>query len=490
VLFDIYKGDDQMALETLEHSRDEAFGILEYSEARRRDIIASTEAVKIDLGKLYIPRDDEIYLSDPDILADPDATPQLLEYYTTLAQASLQGREAIYCRSGTGHPGKGGMSFRGFAHISEFFATGFELGTEMEYKEKLLRMANLLLSTSRGTMRQPLRPFDGAKVIVNENFGDRPAWQANFVIAQLAFLLHTKGLLDHEKYVGAGDISTSAHIDTFANVAKLLQPNNRFNGALVTGKSPANQGLYVRGESTGLVGFETQLAVMDHLGIDVARTAVQGAGFAGIHFARSAGENKRTILNAIGEIGGTLVTKDSAGFFITEDMVGIGEDPDLRGAAKLEALREAIEKNQRGLKFEVVDTDVRFIDTDFLTLAAVKNVITGENIRKLGAKIGANEIANGATTLEAHLINEAGGLLVLNPDINASGGGLHGSVREHQTNLRQVEDPEHRADEKDIREELVDAAHHRTGKIMRIADEHNTSPRTAAVMLALENMAA
>ncbi|OGL77711.1 hypothetical protein A3J43_04440 [Candidatus Uhrbacteria bacterium RIFCSPHIGHO2_12_FULL_54_23] len=132
---------------------------------------------------------------------------------------------------------------------------------------------------------------------------------------------------------------------------------------------------------------------------------------------------------------------------------------------------------------KVTPDQVLNLDCDILTPAAVENVITAKNARKIRAKI-ILELANGPTTPEADAILERRGITVV-PDILANMGGVTVSYFEWVQNIQGVAWTEAEVQAK-LAEKMV--ASYRV--VRDIAKDRNVSYRTAAFLLALARIEA
>ncbi|WP_306057204.1 glutamate dehydrogenase GdhB [Natronococcus wangiae] len=175
---------------------------------------------------------------------------------------------------------------------------------------------------------------------------------------------------------------------------------------VVTGKPPVIGGSHGRekapGRSVGIVAREA----IDYYGRDVedATVAVQGFGSVGANAARYLDERGATIV-AVSDVDGAIYDPDG---FDTNDVEDHDETPGMvSGYDAPETLTNA----------ELLELDV-----DVLIPAAIGNVLTGENARRVDADL-IIEGANGPTTSTADQIFEERGVPVI-PDILANAGGV------------------------------------------------------------------
>ena len=172
-----------------------------------------------------------------------------------------------------------------------------------------------------------------------------------------------------------------------------------------TGKAVKLGGLEGRAEATGYGGFSVLEELCKIREVKGPRIAIQGFGNVGSNFARFAEEGGYKI----------IAVSDHSGGVKKEEGLNIQKMLDGKGVEDAEGERIS---NEELLEMEV----------DVLVLAAVENVITEENARKVRAK-NIISIANGPVTRKAEKILYKKGIIVV-PDILASSGGVAASYYE------------------------------------------------------------
>ncbi|MGH7537749.1 MAG: Glu/Leu/Phe/Val family dehydrogenase, partial [Gemmatimonadales bacterium] len=130
----------------------------------------------------------------------------------------------------------------------------------------------------------------------------------------------------------------------------------------------------------------------------------------------------------------------------------------------------------------IASDEVLTVDCDVLLPAALENVITSKNARKIKAKIIC-EGANGPTTAGADKILEANGVFVI-PDILANAGGVTVSYFEW------VQDRGgYFWDEETVNRRLETIITRSFREVVALADKHKVNTRIAAYMLAIDRVA-
>lgn len=342
-----------------------------------------------------------------------------------LGDVVLHGKSYPALRAYTGPKGKigkGGIRFAEYPSLEAGIEVVRELSGEM--------YAKLMLRNHRN--------FRGAKGLVLIDAWKLSAEEKSEVARQFEALMDNAGLSGYNKDVPAGDVGTNGLADDYAKAYATQHPTDPYRSAVITGKSPAFGGLGARAGATGLGAFTAQKTVMHANGQTQGTVAMQGFGNAGSWFAYyAASDPDKTIrIQAIGEREGVLWTSDPEGLPITRNIVlKIGDNSQWTGL-KLEALAQMIRAEKPGIDLQI-DDDPAGIFTyaaDYFVPAAMGDVLNGENVKTLGARIGINEIANGPTTADAHQYLVQSGKIVI-PDFLSNSGGVDTSVTEWQADI-------------------------------------------------------
>jgi glutamate dehydrogenase/leucine dehydrogenase len=265
--------------------------------------------------------------------------------------------------------------------------------------------------------------------------------------------------------VPAPDVNTTGKIMSWL-VDEYSKAVGKPSPAVVTGKPIAHGGSEGRTEATGLGGsysFLRLLSILNKSPKDLT-VSIQGFGNVGSYLAEY-----------LHEAGCKIVAlSDSKGGIYAPEGV------DVKAAMKYKEERGVIQ----GFAGKNISSDETLtLPVDIIVPAALENSITEQNAHNIKAKY-VLELANGPTTLEADTILEKKGIIVI-PDILANSGGVAVSYFEWKQNIDgqrwQKQDVFHKLKEK------MDTA---TSKVHAISQKNNVSLRTAAYMLALENIAA
>ncbi len=271
-------------------------------------------------------------------------------------------------------------------------------------------------------------------------------------------------ILGPEKDVPAPDVGTNAQImawmmDTYSMHAR------QTTTAIVTGKPLEIGGSRGRVEATGRGVMITALEAARYRGIDIegATVAVQGFG-------------------NVGSVSARLLAEQGCKIVAVSDVSGALYDPN---GLDLEALRSYVSENRLivGLPgAEAIDRDsVLEVDCDILVPAALEGAIHGGNAERVRARIIA-EGANGPITPEADRILEDRGAFIV-PDILCNAGGVVVSYFEW------VQDRiGYFLEEDEINHRLEVILGRSMNDVIAMAEEHDSSLRIAAFMLAIQRV--
>ena len=266
--------------------------------------------------------------------------------------------------------------------------------------------------------------------------------------------------------VPAPDVNTNERVmawvmDTYAMHARHTV------AAVVTGKPLALGGSLGRREATGRGCLIVTQEALRHLGLPLrgATVAVQGFGKVGSVAAQLlAGAGCRVV--GIGDRTGAV--HDAHGLDVDAAAAWVGAHGTLEGYPEGDPL---------------TNEELLALDVDVLVPAALENVITSRNAASIRARVVC-EGANGPTTAAADAVLEANGVFVI-PDILANAGGVTVSYFEWVQNrggYYWTEDV--------VNERLGDIMRRSFAEVLRTAEQHQVTMRTAAYMLGIGRVAA
>jgi len=239
--------------------------------------------------------------------------------------------------------------------------------------------------------------------------------------------------------------------------------------AIITGKPVPLGGIIGRSSATGYGGYyvlETLLnKYLDKVkiaGKENLRVAIQGFGNVGYWFAEKCYKNHIKVVAVTNQYGGVY---DPKGLDIPKCKFNIDNS----------------QEKEFGLGTKITNEELFELDTDVLVPAAIENVITKDNARKIKTPL-IFELANGPTTPDADemLQNK-----IIVPDILANAGGVVVSYFEWLQNRHAEE-----WDAERVNLELNKKMKYATEKMMDMYMTHQTSMRTATYILALKRIAA
>lgn len=283
--------------------------------------------------------------------------------------------------------------------------------------------------------------------------------------------------------VPAPDVNTNGKImgwmvDEFVKLksqnSKLKSKDKEKLKSTFTGKLIGDGGSEGREEATGLGGLFVLETILKHLKLSGKKldVAVQGFGNVGFNIAKFLYENGFRI----------VVVSDSHGGIYVPD----GVNPKLT----LEC------KKKNGIlagcycsgsvcdlnKGKTISNDALLeLPVDILVPAALEDVITKDNAKKIKAKV-ILEMANGPTTPEADEILFKKGITVI-PDVLSNSGGVSVSAFEWEQNLK----GEHWSKEK-VNQKLKNKMHRAAEEVWEESHKLKTDLRTAAFVNALRRI--
>jgi len=339
-------------------------------------------------------------------------------------------------------PAKGGIRF----HPDETIDTVRALASWMTWKCSLLDL-----------------PLGGGKggVICN------PKEMSNAELERLsrAYMRAVFQFIGPERDVPAPDVYTTPQIMAWMmDEYSIITGKSQFG--VITGKPLAIGGSPGRGDATARGGMVTIREAAKALGIQMskARVAVQGYGNAGYYAAKLCHEIFGSPIVAVCDsTGGVCNAK--------------GIDPEVANDCK----------SQTGSVCNLPDMDkisneeLLEMDVDILIPAAIENVITDKNAKRIKAKIVA-ELANGPTTPEADDILYKKGVHII-PDFLCNAGGVTVSYFEMVQNAYMFT-----WEESEVRERLdkkMTAAYH---SVLDTSREYKINMRQAAYIRAVERV--
>ena len=288
-----------------------------------------------------------------------------------------------------------------------------------------------------------------------------------------------------DKDVPAPDVNTNGMImgwmvDEYIKMTndKCQMTNEEENKlrATFTGKLIKDGGSEGREEATGKGGVYVLDAVLEKLGIDKKQkqltVAVQGFGNVGYNIAKFLSDEGYKVV---------AVSDSKGGIYVPE---GLHPESVLTCKKKTGMIDHCycigsvcdVKKAER-----ITNEDLLELPVDILVPAALENVITGENAKKIKAQI-ILEMANGPTTPEADVLLYKEGRVVV-PDVLANSGGVTVSSFEWEQNLKD----EHWTKE-EVNGKLQKKMEAATDAIWKMQTKLKTIFRTAAFVVAIKRI--
>ncbi len=271
-------------------------------------------------------------------------------------------------------------------------------------------------------------------------------------------------IIGPDKDIPAPDVYTNAKImgwmmDAYSKLQGSFAP------ASITGKPLSLGGSRGRDEATARGCVLTVLEAMKKRGQSVQEitAAIQGFGNAG-----------RTAAKLLSGVGVRVVA--------VSDSTGALYNPNGLDVDALANLKDHGSFRNYGYAEHMSNQSLLELPVDVLIPAALENVITAENAGRIQASIIA-EAANGPITPDADTILFESGIQVI-PDVLANAGGVTVSYFEWIQNLTHSYWTKEQVDAK-LADILVPSYH----EVNKIAQEHRTTMRMGAYMMALSRVA-
>jgi glutamate dehydrogenase (NAD(P)+) len=279
---------------------------------------------------------------------------------------------------------------------------------------------------------------------------------------------YTSGIIETlgpDSDVPAPDVNTNERVMAWIMDTYSMHKRHTVT-AVVTGKPVEMGGSLGRREATGRGCMFVTREALAKIGLPMqqARVAVQGFGNVGSLAADFLAKEGATIVAVSDKSGGLVNPK---GLDIPDLLAWAREHRHLAGYPRAE---------------KISNEELLTMDCDVLLPAALENVITSKNARKIKAKVIC-EGANGPTTAGADKILEEKGVFVI-PDILANAGGVTVSYFEW------VQDRGgYFWDEETVNKRLEAIVTRSFREVVGLSERHKVNTRIAAYMLAIDRVA-
>jgi glutamate dehydrogenase (NAD(P)+) len=268
------------------------------------------------------------------------------------------------------------------------------------------------------------------------------------------------------KDIAAPDMGTDEEtmawiMDTYSQQVGHSEP------AVVTGKPPALGGSVARREATGrgLVSLLPMAALHAGIEADGATVAVHGFGNVGVYASLAAHQGGARVV-AISDVSGAVY--NGHGIPIEEAIEWVARHRSLEGFT--------------GGGDRITNEELLTLPVDVLLPCAIGGVITKGNAQDIKAKL-ILEGANGPTTLEADLVLNDRGVMVV-PDVLANAGGVTVSYFEWVQDLQN-----YFWSETEIVGRLREIMSRAFDEVLAIAGDEKTDLRTAALIKGIRRVA-
>lgn len=279
---------------------------------------------------------------------------------------------------------------------------------------------------------------------------------------------YTSGIiatLGPDSDVPAPDVNTNERVMAWLMDTYSMHVGHTVN-AVTTGKPVEMGGSLGRREATGRGVMIVTLQALAHLKMEVkgATVAVQGFG-------------------NVGSVGAQLLAQQGCSIIAISDRTGGWHNPkgiDIDDAIAYVRKHRTLDGYNKG--DAITNGQLLELDVDVLVPAAMENVITTKNAKKVRAKIIC-EGANGPTTANADAILDEKGVFVI-PDILANAGGVTVSYFEWVQNRGGYYWTEQLVNER-LGEIMVNSFR----DVLKLSQQHSVNMRTAAYMVAISRVA-
>lgn len=261
--------------------------------------------------------------------------------------------------------------------------------------------------------------------------------------------------------IPAPDVNTTPQImNWFAQ--EYGKVTGKYQPAVITGKSINQGGSLGRDNATaqgGVYILLKYLSAQRHLR-NAKKVAIQGFG--------NAGEHAASILSGLG-FKVVAVSDSKGGVFNPEGL-------DIARVIQVKKVQGRVDAYQDAKK--ITNGQLLELDVDILVPAALENVITDHNARRIKAPL-VLELANGPITPEADKILERKKIIVL-PDILTNAGGVTVSYFEWKQNLLNEQWSRSQVDEK-----LKQIMEKSLSNILKVSKKYKVNLRFAAYIVAM-----
>jgi len=311
-------------------------------------------------------------------------------------------------------------------------------------------------------------PFGGAKGGITVD----PKQLSRLELERLSrsYVDSVKNFIGPDKDIPAPDVYTNAMIMGWM-MDEYSKLNGQYTPSVITGKPIPLGGSQGREDATGRGAFLCiqELAKKKSWKNQEIRVAIQGFGNAGQNIAQLLHETGYKIV-AISDSQGGIYR--SEGFDVPSLIHIKNSSKKIQAVYCTSSVCESVEATV------ISNEELLELDVDLLIPAALENQITKNNAAKIKAPIIV-ELANGPTTLEADIIlNEKGKMII--PDVLANSGGVITSYFEWVQNRAgfywNLEQVHQRLQEIMVREFLA---------VYQLMESHKSDMRTAAYIHAL-----